>query len=85
MLKLKGSETSLMNPIGILTDERVRSAEVIVRVAGCVCGAPLVGLRAAVVGMAVGVVVVQVVVDEALAFGGALCGIVHDHHGGFHT
>lgn len=50
------------------------------RVAGGVDGASLGGLRAAVV-----VVEVVLVVDEALAFGGALGGVAHDHHGGFYT
>lgn len=50
------------------------------RVAGGVDGASLGGLRAAVV-----VVKVVLVTDEALAFGGALCGVAHDHHGGFYT
>lgn len=39
------------------------SAEIIVRIAGCVRHGPLGGVRAAIV----------VVVDEALAFGGTLC------------
>lgn len=47
------------------------------RVAGCVRRGSLGGVRAA--------VVVVLVVDEALAFGGALCGVAHDRHGGFHT
>lgn len=81
MLKHNGGETSLMNPIRTLTNKRMWLAEVIARVAGRVGRASLGGVRAAVVGVAV----VEVLVDEALAFGGAFCGIVHDHHGGFHT
>lgn len=59
----------------ILTNEAVSSTEVVVRVAGRVRGGSLGGVRAAVVA----------VVDEALAFGGALGGVAHDHHGGFNT
>lgn len=59
----------------ILTNEHASSAEVVMRVAGCVRHGSLGGVRAAVV----------VVVDEALAFGGTLCRVAHDHHGGFDT
>lgn len=71
------SDESDQRSLGILTDGGVSSAEVVVGVAGRVGGASLGGLRAA--------VMVVVVVDEALALGGALGGVVHDHHGGFYT
>lgn len=60
----------------ILTDGH-SSAEVVMRVAWRVHRASLGGVRAA--------VVVGVVADEAPAFGRALRGIAHDHHGGIDT